>query len=260
MKRLLLSIPVYLTLCFTSCGQKNCSPTDYNSIDWQPIDSTTSFYLCSNSDTKLTSADLVDIEYLGTLQKGDKIIIQKEDDKAFLSLFLNAKFGQVKFGDTTLPKDILYVINQLTKKSEATLKFSFGNIRPVLFDKKVTVYFKSGTDSTTATKFVNEIKVKPYVDSTYYLSNDAATAGFTKDLNDSTWLKFLDANPIPASVEIFIKQSYFDTIFIRKLGEELMKSNIVSEVQQPNNLAKENLKVLNQIFTNTYLVRVRPKE
>jgi hypothetical protein len=31
-------------------------------------------------------------------------------------------------------------------------------------------------------------------------------------------------------------------------------------VQQPNNLAKENFKELNQMFTDTYLVRVRPKE
>lgn len=55
----LLAISVYLILCFTSCGQKNCKLTDYHTINWKAIDSTTSFYLCSNSDTKLTANDLL---------------------------------------------------------------------------------------------------------------------------------------------------------------------------------------------------------
>jgi hypothetical protein len=150
MKRLLY-IPVYLTLCFTSCGQKNCKPTDYHSISWQAIDSITSFYLCSNSDTKLTSKDFIEIEYLGTLQKDENILVQKEADKAILSLLTNSQFGRFKFSDTTLPKNIRYVFDQLTTKSEATIKINLGNIKPIEFDKKITVYFKPNIDSTTAT-------------------------------------------------------------------------------------------------------------
>ena len=256
----LLSIPVYVTLCLTSCEQNNCKPTDYHSINWQPVDSTTSFYLYSNSDTKLISTDLVDIEYLGTLQKDENLIIQKENDKQMLSLLTNAKFGQFRFSDSTLPKEIRYVLNQLTKKSVATIKINLANIKPIEFDKKITVYFRNGIDSTEATKWINEIKIKPFVDSTYYLSRDAALKSFTKDLNDSTWFTLLKNNPLPTSVDIFIKPIYFDTIFIRKLKEDLMKSKSVSDVVYANNLAQENLKEVNQMLTSIYLIRVRPKE
>jgi hypothetical protein len=259
MKRLLY-IPVYLTLCFTSCEQKNCKPTDYHSISWQAIDSITSFYLCSNSNTKLTSKDFIEIEYLGTLQKDENILVQKEADKAILSLLTNSQFGRFKFSDTTLAKNIRYVFDQLTTKSEATIKINLGNIQPIEFNKKITVYFKPNIDSTTATKWINEIKTKPFVDSTYYISKDAALKSWTKDLNDSTWVKFLDNNPLPTSVDIFIRPTYFDTIFIRILKEELMKSNPVSDVVYSNIMVQENLNEFTQMLTNTYLIRVRPKE
>jgi hypothetical protein len=256
----LLYIAVYFILCFTSCGQKNCKPTDYHSIRWQSIDSITSFYLCSNSDTKLNSNDFVEIEYLGTLQKDDNILVQKEGDKAILLLLTNSNFGRFKLSDTTLSKNIRYVIDQLTTKSEATIKICLGNFKLIEFDKKITVYFKNNIDSTTAIKWINEIKTKPYVDSTYYISKDAALESFSKDLTDSTWLTFLKNNPLPTSVDIFIKPSYFDTIFIRKLKDELMKSNPVSDIVFSNNTAQENLNEFTQMLTNTYLIRIRPKE
>lgn len=255
----LLTIPFYLFFCFTSCGQKDCKITDYHSVNWQVIDSTTSFYICSNSTIKLIANDFIEIEYLGTLQNKENIVIQREADNPIFSLFTNTKFGKFKMSDTTLPKDIRFVITQLTQKSVATIKFNLGNIKPIEPDRKITVYFKNNIDSIKATKWINEIKAKPFVDSTYYLSKEAALRNWSKDV-DSTWQSFLQDNPLPTSVDIFIKKNFFDTIFIRNLKSEFMKSNVVSDATYSSITTTESLKGLNQMLTNTYLIRVKARE
>jgi hypothetical protein len=228
-------------------------------VNWKAIDSTTSFYICTNSDTKLIGNDFIEIEYLGILQTDDNVVIQREADNAIFSLFTNIKFGRFKISDTTLSKDIRFVITLLTQKSVATLKYNLGNIKPLEPDRKITVYFKSNIDSTKATKWINEIKAKPFVDSTYYLSKEAALRNWSKDV-DSTWQSFLKDNPLPTSVDIYIKRSFFDTIFVRNLKEEFMKSNVVSEVTYSSVTTTESLNGLNQMLTNTYLIRLKAGE
>ncbi len=228
-------------------------------MNWKVIDSTTSFYICSNSDTKLIGNDSIEIEYLGTLQKDDNIVVQREADKVIFSVFTNTKLGRFKFSDTTLSKDIYFVTNQLTKNSEAIIKYNLGNIKPPEPDRIITVYFKNNTDSINATKWINEFKINPFVDSTYYLSNEAALRNWSRDV-DSTWQSFVKDNPLPTSVDIFIKQSFYNTNFIRNLKAEIMKSNVVSDVTYISEMTTESLKQFNQILTNKYLIRIKAKE
>ena len=233
--------------------------TNYHSANWQPMDSMTSFYICSNSTTKLIGNDSIEIEYLGILQKDENLVIQNESDKAIFTLLTNKNYGLFKSNDTTLPKDIYFVTNQLTKNSEAIIKYRLGNIKPIEPDRKITVYFKSNIDSTKATNWINEFKKNSFVDSTYFLSKESALNNWSKD-SDTTWKSFLEENPLPSSVDIFIKQSYFDTTFIHNLEADIMKSIVVSEVSYSTLMNTESLKEINQLMNNVYLIRIKPKE
>lgn len=252
-------ISLYFIFCLASCKQRNCTITDYHSIDWQTIDSTTSFYICPNTAPPLAATDFVEIEYSGTLQTGDNLIVKKEADTGVLSLLTNAKFGSFRFNDTTLPKYLRHVIGLLTKKSAATIRIKFGNIAPIEFDKKITVYFKDNIDSSAAAKWINEIKQKPFVDSTYYISKETALKNWNKEAGDD-WQSILEVNPLPTSVEIFIKPSFFEKGFIKNLKEDLMKSTSVSQVVYANILGEGDLTEFNRLLSQTYLLRVKPKE
>lgn len=246
-----------MTFCFTACGQKNCRVIDYHSINWQVIDSTTSYFVCSNSDIKLNSSNLFEIQYLGALQKEDNIVIQKEIDKEIISMFTNVRFGVFNYNDTTLSKTIRETLAYLTKNSDILIKYNLGNLTQIEPNRKLTVYFKTEIDSTTVTKWVNNIKTRPYIDSTFYLSKDAALRNWSKE--DSTWQVFLAENPMPSSVDLFIKPSFYDTVFIKALKTELMKSSVVSDVVF-SNFYEEHLKELNEFLSKTYLIKIKSKE
>ena len=255
----LLSIPFYFILCFTSCGQKNCKSPDYRSIKWQVIDSNTSFFICSNSKIKLLAKGSVQIEYLGTLEKGGNTVTRQNFDELFLSTLLNEQFGRFKYSDTTLPKDIRFVIKQLTQEAVATIKYSFENIKPVEPQRQIIVYFKENIDSTKASKWIAAFKTKPFVDSTYYLSKKVAARHFSA-AGDSTWRSFLKDNPMPTSVDIFVKRDLFNVSSLPELKVEIMKSEIVSDVSFSGMKTDEDSKAFNQMLGKTYLISVKQSD
>ncbi len=257
----LLFLQLYLVIVFTACGQKNCEELNYQSIKWQEIDSKTSFYICSKSETKVVSVNLVDIQYLGIFEDGNNALKYTETDKAMFSLFANIPLGRFTVSDTTLPANIRYVLNQLTKKSEATLKYNLGNIQPNKPEQKLIIYFKDDVDSTTATKWINNLKAKSFVDSTDYLSKDAALRNWSaQDTSYNSYKSLLKDNPLPSSVDVFIKPDFVDTSFIRRLKDELRESRLVSEISNSNTLSEDDLKEVNQIFSKPYLIRIKSVE
>lgn len=250
-----LYITFFFSILFISCRQKNCNPTDYHSINWEIIDSTTSYFICSNSDTILNPRDFINIEYLGNLQKDENLVIQRETDIAYFALFKNVKFGRVNINDTSLPKDIRFVLNRLTKNGEATIKYDWGNNQFLPPDRIITVFFKNNVDSIAAGKWIDGIKRKPFVDSAIYLSKDAALSKWSNE-EDSNFISFLGYNPLPTSVDFFIKANRFDTAFIHGLKEELMKSAVVSDIRYRGPIA-ENLKEFNKWLSTSFLIRVK---
>lgn len=250
-----LFITLYLTLALTSCGQKNCDQLNYQSINWQEIDSKTSFYICSNSEKKPDTKGLIEIQYLGILENGDNTVKYLEADKEMFALFSNIPLGQFNISDTTLPINIRCVLNQLTRKSEATVKYNMGNIKPNKPEKRIIVYFKKNIDSITAATWITNLNTRPYVDSTYYLSKDAALSNWSKE--DTTWKSLLIENPLPSSVDVFIKPDFVDSSFIRKLKDELRESILVSEITNSSSLSENDLKEINDFLMNPYLIRIK---
>lgn len=248
---------LYVILYFISCGHKNCEVVNYQSANWQVIDSTLSFYICPNSGKILNETDSIEIEYLGISQESEDKVIRSESDKTYFSLLTNSRFGRFKYGDTTLSGEIRNIIKQMSKESVATIKYTLTDKKTFEPERRVTVYFKDNTDSAEAIKWINKIQTIPFIDSTIFLSKDAALKDFMNNMGDTSFLSVLTSNPLPSSVDLFIKSSHFDTTLIRKLKIDLMKSDIVSSVIHSSFQTAEKLKAIYQMLTNIYLIRIK---
>ena len=252
----LLYISVYLIFCLTSCGQNSCDISDLKNKIWQEIDSTTSYHLCSNSTTKIDSKDSIEIEYLGTLIKGENILIQNEQEEAVFLMFKKIQLGKFNCNDTSINKDIRFLIEKLTKNSNALIKIKLNDFTPNEIDKRITVYFKNNSDSIKEICWINEIKAKPFVDSVNYVSKSEALKNFTQDLNDGTWLNFMKDNPLPTSVEIFINPNYYNTTFVKKLKIEFEQLNFVNEAIYSNLISEQITSRISEILSKEYFIRV----
>lgn len=254
--RTILLITFFLAVCLACCRNKNCEIEDYGAIQWQMIDSATSFYLCSTSDVKLTEQDYVEVECLGQLQNETDVVALTEADKEMLAMLTGAGSGRFKITDTNLLRDTRPIIPALTKNSTALIKYDLKKMERLVPQRKITVYFNSGIDSAGATKWISEIKTRPYIDSIIYFSKDAALRKWGQGA-DSSWKAILEENPLPSSVEIFIRKEFFTTDFIEHLKPELMRTGMISEVTYPGGTIMEGLNKFKEMLNNIYLVRLK---
>jgi FtsX extracellular domain len=259
MKKLIYT-SAYIILCLTSCRQKNCDLSDLKNKTWQQIDSTTSYHLCSNSATKLNTKDSIDIKYLGTLLKEENILVQNDKEEALFIIFKKIQLGRLNCNDTTINKSVRVVVEKLTKNSEAIIKIKLNDFKPSGIENKVTVFFNNSSDSIKEKNWINEIKAKPFIDSTIYISKSAALKNFSQDLNDSTWLNFMNENPLPTSVELFINPNYFNETFVNKLKKEFEKLNFVTEVTYSNLISEESIMEISEILKKEYFIKVSAKK
>jgi hypothetical protein len=257
MKRL-LAISFFFSFCVVSCGQRNCITANYLSTNWSAIDSTKSFFICSNSSKAITNKSFIDIEYLGTLKPDENIVLQKDAEKKLFSLFTNLVFGRFSAVDKTLPSEINYVLKKMTENSTAIMKYDFASIKPFKAERKLAIYFKDNIDSAEAAIWVNKIRSEPFIDSTRYISKEEASKILSEDISD--WQSVISENPIPSSVNLFIKESSYDSSFIVTLKNRLLRDNAISDVIYSDLISKEMLQELNLMLTKKYLVKLVTKE
>jgi len=67
-------------------------------------------------------------------------------------------------------------------------------------------------------------------------------------------LLLLNDNPLPSSVDIFIKPGHLDSTLILNLKKELMKLNAVSDVVYPHRLMREDFEAM------AFLIRIKSVE
>ncbi|MDQ6757864.1 MAG: permease-like cell division protein FtsX [Bacteroidota bacterium] len=80
----------------------------------------------------------------------------------------------------------------------------------------------------------NYISSLPYVKDVEYVTRDKAVAKWNAE-NDTTWRKFLNNNPLPESIDFFVKADYMQKDSLANLGSYLTTNyhNIISEFQYP---------------------------
>jgi cell division transport system permease protein len=88
---------------------------------------------------------------------------------------------------------------------------------------------KSSIDSLT--NFINDI---PYANRVEYVTKEKAIEKYTKD-NDSAWKKIVDANPLPASIDFYVKAAYVQKDSLDKLAALLHTTypGVINEFQFP---------------------------
>lgn len=74
----------------------------------------------------------------------------------------------------------------------------------------------------------------PYVKNVEYVTRDKAIKKWNAE-NDTIWMKFLDNNPLPESIDFYVKAEYMQQDSLSKLGEQLEKDygHIISDFKYP---------------------------
>ncbi len=80
----------------------------------------------------------------------------------------------------------------------------------------------------------NYISAIPYAKDVQYVTRELAMAQWNKD-NDSTWKKFLDANPLPESIDFYVKADYVQKDSLNALSADLLNRfpGLIKEFQFP---------------------------
>ena len=134
----------------------------------------------------------------------------------------------------------------LTALSISTIAFAlytlsvFGlvwtNIDRVLADVEerveVIAYLVDGTDPTETSALMREVAAYPEVDSIAYLSKEDALARARAELSDySALYEDLEANPLPASVEVALKTGYRDATDVADVATRIARFAFVEDIK-----------------------------
>ena len=127
----------------------------------------------------------------------------------------------------------------------ALVLFLFGIVGWIFLNiQKTGEYFKENIQvhawiERTANKkqidtVQNYIKLLPYVKDVEYVTREKAVEKWNAQ-NDTTWKKFLDNNPLPESIDFFVKADYMQQDSLANLGSYLTTNyhNVISEFQYP---------------------------
>ena len=134
----------------------------------------------------------------------------------------------------------------LTALSISTIAFAlytlsvFGliwtNIDRVLADVEerveVIAYLVDGTDPTETSALMREVAAYPEVDSIAYLSKEDALERAREELSDySALYEDLEANPLPASVEVALKTGYRDATDVSDVATRIARFAFVEDIK-----------------------------
>ena len=127
----------------------------------------------------------------------------------------------------------------------ALVLFLFGIVGWIFLNiQKTGQYFKENIqvhawlERTASKKQIDSvtsyISSLPYVKGVEYVTREKAVKQYSAE-NDTTWKKILDSNPLPESIDFFVKADYMQKDSLVLLGDYLTTNyhNIVSEFQYP---------------------------
>ncbi|CAN5273542.1 permease-like cell division protein FtsX [soil metagenome] len=127
----------------------------------------------------------------------------------------------------------------------ALVLFLFGIVGWIFLNiRKTGEYFKENIqvhawlDRTASKKQIDSVKKYveslPYTKNVEYVTREKAIESYNVQ-NDTTWKKILDNNPLPESIDFFVKADYMQQDSLVILGDELTTNfnHVVSEFQYP---------------------------
>jgi cell division transport system permease protein len=94
-------------------------------------------------------------------------------------------------------------------------------------------FIREGSPQKEIDSLNNYIKSRPYATNVEYVTKEMAKQKFIGD-NNEDWNKVLDFNPLPASVDFYLKPDYVNKDSITNIIADVQKIFIVSEVKYPD--------------------------
>lgn len=99
---------------------------------------------------------------------------------------------------------------------------------------QVHTYLSRGAAKKDVDSLVNYISSIPYANRVEYVSKEKAIEKWNTE-NDSTWKQFLNNNPLPESIDFYVKASYVDKDSLNLLSADLQSRfpGLITEFQFP---------------------------
>jgi cell division transport system permease protein len=94
-------------------------------------------------------------------------------------------------------------------------------------------FIREGSPQKEIDSLNNYIRTRPYATNVEYVTKEMAKQKFIGD-NNEDWNKVLDFNPLPASVDFYLKPEYVNKDSINNIIADVQKIFIVSEVKYPD--------------------------
>lgn len=94
---------------------------------------------------------------------------------------------------------------------------------------QMNVYLKDNVPQSEVDKFTRMLMVQKFVRTVQYISKEQALDSLKRDLGESA-LTMLDANPLPATIDINLKAAYAHPDSLKLIQERLSKYKLVKDV------------------------------
>jgi len=98
---------------------------------------------------------------------------------------------------------------------------------------QVHAFIREGSPQKEIDSLLNYVQQRPYATKVEYVTKEMAKQKFIGD-NNEDWNKVLDYNPLPASVDYYLKPQYVNKDSLPGIVADAQKFFIVSEVKYPD--------------------------
>ena len=104
-------------------------------------------------------------------------------------------------------------------------------------DIRISAYLRT-LNKDTIGMVQQYITGKPYAKNVTYVNKDTAKLIWSKEGNNEDWAKILDYNPLPESIDFYLRSDYVNQDSLTKISADIMKvwGNHVDELQYPRTL------------------------
>ena len=102
---------------------------------------------------------------------------------------------------------------------------------------KLSIFFENETDEKEAKRIFGDIQKRAYVKEAVYISKEDG-AEEMKGILGEDFLNMFEINPIPISIDLFLKAEYLDRDSLRVIEQQLTKLKPIREVTYQDSLVR----------------------
>ncbi len=209
---------LFLLIAIAACKDNKPKSQDIIHAQWLPLDSSSKYILYNSDEKMLNDADSITISFAGKLSH-DSITFSNLDSFV-CSNITGYKFGKFTFIDSSLGSEIDLIKRKMRRHSTAFIKwYPDTTLKNEHFT--LTVFLKKSADTLEDIRLLEKIKQESFILSCSYISKSLAPKKFSGDNADTTFLSFLDNNPLPASIEFTVKPEYFNTDSLKNIAQKI---------------------------------------